>query len=91
VVKSGDNLNAIAKANGYRDWQVIYGSQCNARLRALRPNPNLIKPGDTVLLPPRAADIRATLQKRLERLRAARSDAEQLFSAIERELDSDFR
>lgn len=90
-VKSGDNLDAIAKAHGYRDWQVIYKSKCNARLRALRPNPNLIKPGDLVALPPRAADIRATLQKRLERLRAARVEAEQLFDSLDRELDADFR
>jgi len=91
VVKSGDNLDAIARANGYRNWQVIYKSQCNTRLRTLRPNPNLIKPGDLVYLPPRAADIRATLQKRLERLRAARSDAEQLFDGLQREMDGEFR
>ena len=91
MVKTGDSLDAIARANGYRDWQVIYRSPCNARLRTLRPNPNLIKPGDMVLLPPRAADIRATLQKRLDRLRAARTEAEQLFDSLQRELDGEFR
>jgi hypothetical protein len=90
VVRRGDSLDAIAKTQGYRDWQVIYKSRCNARLRSLRPNPNLIHPGDTVMLPPRAADIRAVLQTRMDRLKAARQDSEALFESIKRQLDAEF-
>jgi hypothetical protein len=90
VVRRGDSLDSIAKAHGYRDWQVIYKSRCNTRLRSLRPNPNLIHAGDTVMLPPRAADIRAVLQTRMDRLKAARRESEALFDSIKRQLDADF-
>jgi hypothetical protein len=90
-VREGDNLDLIAKTNGYRDWSVIYKSKCNERLRWVRGNPNLIKAGDLVMLPPRATDIRASLQARLDRLRAVRKDAESLFDQIQRELDSEFK
>ncbi len=62
-VRPGDNLSAIAKSHGYRDWTVVYKSRCNRKLRELRPDPNLILPGDTVMLPPRVADIRAALDR----------------------------
>ena len=90
VVRRGDSLDAIAKAHGYRDWQVIYKSRCNLRLRSLRPNPNLIHAGDAVMLPPRAADIRSALQTRMDRLKAARKDTAALFDSIKRELDAEF-
>jgi hypothetical protein len=91
IVKPGDNLDSIARANGYRSWEIIYKSKCNQRLRLTRLNPNLIKVGDVVALPPRAADIMATLQTRLERLRATRLDAESLFAQMLRELDAEFK
>jgi hypothetical protein len=43
------------------------------------------------MLPPRAADIRAVLQTRLDRLRAARLETESLFDSVKRQLDADFR
>lgn len=91
IVRNGDNLDSIAKANGYRDWQVIYRSRCNDRLRALRPNPNQIKAGDVVMIPPRAADIRQTLRTRLDRLKAARKDTEALFDDIQGSLNGEFK
>jgi phage tail protein X len=90
VVRRGDSLDAIAKAAGYRDWQVVYKSKCNSKLRAARPNPNLIQPGDIVMLPPRGADIRAALQARLERLKKVRQETVALFDSIKRQLESDF-
>jgi hypothetical protein len=91
LVRSGDNLDLIARTNGYRDWQVIYKSKCNERLRVVRPNPNLIKAGDLVMLPPRAADIREALQTRLDRLRSLRTATDSLFAQMQRELDDEFK
>jgi len=91
LVRQGDNLDSIARTNGYRDWQVIYNSKCNERLRLARKDPNLIKAGDLVMLPPRAADIRASLQARLDRLRGLRKETESLFDQIQRELDAGFK
>lgn len=90
VVRSGDNLSSIAQKHGYRDWKVIYESKCNQPLRLLRPNPNFIKPGDTVMLPPKARDVRLALEERLQKLTVLRVDTESSFRRVEKELDSAF-
>lgn len=52
-VKKGDNLHKIAKRHGYpaADWRKIYDHKKNADFRRKRPDPNMIKPGDVVLIP----------------------------------------
>jgi len=51
VVKSGDWLSKIAAAHGFSDWRDIYYHPDNAAFRAQRPNPDLIYPGDVVMIP----------------------------------------
>lgn len=51
TVKSGDSLSAIAAAHGIGSWQEIYNHPDNAAFRELRPNPDLIKPGDQLFIP----------------------------------------
>jgi hypothetical protein len=50
TVKSGDTLSAIASRHGMR-WQDLYNHPDNAAFRAKRPNPNLIYPGDVIMIP----------------------------------------
>lgn len=50
VVRSGDTLSAIAKRNG-TNWQTLYNHEDNRAFRAKRTNPNLIYPGDVVMIP----------------------------------------
>jgi len=51
TVKPGDTLSGIAQKHGFRSWQEIYEDPDNQAFRAKRPNPNLIYPGDVLLLP----------------------------------------
>jgi Papain-like cysteine protease AvrRpt2/LysM domain len=51
TVKRGDNLSKIAKIHGIKTWQDLYGSRDNAPLRRKRPDPDLIQPGDLVMIP----------------------------------------
>jgi N-acetylmuramoyl-L-alanine amidase len=51
VVKKGDNLSSIARANGLKNWRSIYNHQDNKAFRKKRPDPNLIYPGDVIWLP----------------------------------------
>lgn len=51
VVKRGDNLSLIARRHGLGSWQEIYFHDDNAGFRRRRPNPNLIFPGDLVMIP----------------------------------------
>jgi len=53
VVKQGDCLSSIAKQFGFADWRRIYDDPQNAAFRKLRPNPNLIFPGDRLVVPDR--------------------------------------
>ena len=74
VVQQGDCLSSIASARGFAHWRTIYDHPGNAAFRRLRPNPNLIYPGDSILIPdkePTGADVAtgATHTFRLKRSR----------------------
>jgi len=55
IVRPGDYLSKIAHAHGFSDWHTIYDDSSNAAFRRLRPNPNLIYPGDSLNIPERPA------------------------------------
>lgn len=51
AVAEGETIIGIAHKHGFRDWRVIYFDAVNAELRKLRPNPDVLKAGDTVVIP----------------------------------------
>ena len=51
IVRQGECLSQIARAYGFRDYRNVYGHADNAALRRLRPNPNVLHPGDEVVIP----------------------------------------
>jgi hypothetical protein len=51
TVQQGDCLSSIAHQFGFSDWRTIYNDPNNADLRNLRPNPNVICPGDSIYVP----------------------------------------
>lgn len=58
TVKQGDTLGGIAREHGFASWREIYDHADNGELRRLRPNPALLYPGDTVVIPERRAEPR---------------------------------
>src|SRR4051794_701756 len=59
-VQRGDSLTAIARRFGLKSWQDLYNSPDNTAFRAKRPNPNLIFPGDVIVIPEQRPDKPAT-------------------------------
>lgn len=55
VVAQGEYLSLIAARFGFRDHLVIWDLPANAALKQLRKNPNVLLPGDKVVIPVRAA------------------------------------
>ncbi len=51
IVKQGENLNRIAKRYGFGRWQELYSLPDNTKFRQLRPNPNILNPGDEIAIP----------------------------------------
>lgn len=51
VVRPGECLSTIALHHGFRDYRTVYNHSANAALRKKRPDPNLIHPGDEVVIP----------------------------------------
>lgn len=51
TVQQGENLSAIARKYKIPRWQDIYDDADNEDLRSLRPDPNLLYPGDVVVIP----------------------------------------
>lgn len=50
-VRQGECLSSIARSYGFRDFRRIYDHPRNAEFRRLRPNPNVIFPGDPLFIP----------------------------------------
>ena len=50
VVKSGECISTIAENKGFL-WQKIWNDPGNANLKQARKHPNILKPGDRVLIP----------------------------------------
>lgn len=70
-VKQGDSLYTIAKEEGFLNWRSIYDAPENESLRVLRPNPQVLLPGDVVVIPdvelpgtPLSLDKRTIVAKR---------------------------
>lgn len=62
IVAQGETLRRIAKKHNFGSWQKIYDHPDNAEFRALRQNPEIIFPGDKVVIPdiaPQAVSVSA--------------------------------
>lgn len=55
VVRQGDCWARIAKQFGFSDYKLLYDDPANAELKAKRPNPNVLRPGDRIAIPDRTA------------------------------------
>jgi Putative peptidoglycan binding domain/LysM domain len=53
VVQPGDTLTRIAAKFGFHEFRDVYDHPDNLDFRELRPDPNLLFPGDEVFIPPR--------------------------------------
>jgi N-acetylmuramoyl-L-alanine amidase len=51
VVRSGECLSVIAAHYGFQDYRALYDHPDNAELKKKRPNPNIIHPGDELVIP----------------------------------------
>lgn len=51
VVKQGEYLSLIAARHGFKTWKTIYNHPLNAEFKRKRPNPNVIHPGDEIVIP----------------------------------------
>lgn len=50
-IQQGECLSRIAAKYGFRDYRTIYDHPRNAELRQIRPDPNILFPGDVVFIP----------------------------------------
>lgn len=51
VVRQGEWLDKIAHDFGFSSWRTIYDAPENEGFRAKRPNPDIIYPGDELIIP----------------------------------------
>jgi N-acetylmuramoyl-L-alanine amidase len=51
IVAQGECLTSIAFKYGFSDYKTIYNDPGNAPLRTKRPDPNLLFPGDEIVIP----------------------------------------
>ncbi len=51
IVTQGEHLSSIAQRYGFADYRALYNHPENAELKRNRPDPNVILPGDRVVIP----------------------------------------
>jgi hypothetical protein len=56
TIQQGDCLASIAKQFRFADWHTIYDAPENAAFKTLRPDPNLVFPGDSLHIPGKQAE-----------------------------------
>ncbi len=51
TVQQGDHISSIAERYGFFNWRIIWNDPQNAELRQKRPNPDVLFPGDEIVIP----------------------------------------
>ncbi len=69
ILQSGENLSTVARRYGILDWREIYFAPSNNSLRMKRLDPNKVKSGDMIMIPP---DKSLVLQESIEKLKKIR-------------------
>ena len=88
VVRPGETLSKIAQRYGIHDWRALYDAPWNAGLRRKRPDPNSVRPGDVVNIPPRPVETALVLQQRLATLQQLRKESVATFDKLTQEVES---
>lgn len=65
IVAQGEFLASIALQHGFRNWRVIWEHPDNAALKQRRKNPNVLFPGDELVIPERTEGVAAAATGRL--------------------------
>jgi len=90
IVKKGENLDRIARSYGLKSFKTIYADPVNAKFRKTRPKPDLIQPGDKIIIPNYALtpekrknlkSLISTIEKRVMSLEARKKELEKSTSA----------
>lgn len=73
-VAQGECFCSIAEARGFADARTVYDAPENRALREVRPNPNILSPGDQVDVPEKERRVEhgSTGQRHVFRVRSAR-------------------
>jgi hypothetical protein len=64
TVRQGDYLAKIAHDHGFSKWQTIYNHPDNRAFRQKRPDPNVIFPGDQLIIPDKPRRYAAVANER---------------------------
>ena len=69
TVNQGDHLTSIADSFGFRDYAVIWNHPENAGVKELRGDPNVIAPGDELVIPDPQTKEESCATEKLHRFR----------------------
>ncbi len=88
VVKKGENLTKICKARGFAtgSWKKIYKAPYNKALRKTNPDPNLIRPGDVIVVPILSKTAIIAIVKEIWVVIYAINDTEELYKLVLKDL-----
>ena len=74
IVQQGDCLSSIARQYGFADRNSIYNDDLNRDFRDLRPDPNVLFPGDRLLIPEKHTKTEPAATDKVHTFRLGRSE-----------------
>lgn len=95
TVKKGENLDKIAKSYGIKNFKAIYDDPVNAKFRRQRKNPDLIQPGDKIIIPNFAltkekrkslSSLIATIEERIKRMETLKKEQQKTTATLASEI-----
>lgn len=75
IVQQGECLSSIAKQYGFSDRNTIYNDDRNSALRGLRPDPNVLFPGDRLTIPDKEPKLESCPTTRVHKFQLKRPEA----------------
>jgi N-acetylmuramoyl-L-alanine amidase len=78
VVVQGECLSSIARDFGFSSFRALYDDPLNEELRKKRPNPNVLFPGDVVMIPDKGANVADLATGQKHRIVVKRSEVPRL-------------
>ena len=85
IVEQGEHLFGIANKYGFGNFETIWSHPDNSKLRNLRKNPNVLFPGDKVVIPDKIEQVESIATTKVHRFQVRRQKL--LLQIIIRDID----
>ena len=86
-LKPGENLSRIASKHGLKNWKGIWDAKGNSKLKSKRKKPELLQPGDILVIPPSPEMLKRAQSNHAKALKAHVARIDERIATARRAMD----